>query len=505
MFYSLKNKRKLDFDSLNDKKDLIAILKERAKQLKNSAEFTSSILKNTAIQRSFINIEKLIQELENVKTTVTSDTKTAVKEPCFNSTERISDDHLFQIFLEIAWYLVHPDKLPSEIQCEWLNLIKKMDTLRLGDIIEDIRQTNERNISNVRTNAFNYFKKINIGEIAKADTLKNALDKAKRVALDIQGDNSNKEIKTRLKSLLNILEMKKYLSNDLRLDEDRMKIIDASASSNIQRTMPSNPMKGGTTNALGKPLRTAMMPIYDYFKVVYDPIYSFLDTSLSNYINHNTTNKRISLPQLTTILHICNNLSGEGIYRVTNVDGEILQFIRTLLSDTDMYLSKLQENKDKNTFNRQLFKLPRVRLTSLMNKFLNSSSYKNPDDIIYIQFFIVGGNARLLDESEFKSDDVLFEAINDFFRNSDLFIHCTKSDNVSENINMNATYEIDYNTIDVGNNLIKIDNLPNNYFNKHKDDKLYLDELLSISPYIVCNDAEIALCIFILSKYLLPV
>jgi hypothetical protein len=49
LFLSLKDKGKLRFDSPEDKIELINILKKRAKQLEQSKEFTSSLLKNTVL------------------------------------------------------------------------------------------------------------------------------------------------------------------------------------------------------------------------------------------------------------------------------------------------------------------------------------------------------------------------------------------------------------------------------------------------------------------------
>ena len=85
----------------------------------------------------------------------------------------------------------------------------------------------------------------------------------------------------------------------------------------------------------------------------------------------------------------------------------------------------------------------------------------------------------------------------------DLYIVCTKSENIKENIPMNM-YEIDYDTIDVGETGIKIDNIPTNYFNKNKKPEHYLEKLVNVLPYVVFNDAELALSILILFKELMP-
>ena len=97
----------------------------------------------------------------------------------------------------------------------------------------------------------------------------------------------------------------------------------------------------------------------------------------------------------------------------------------------------------------------------------------------------------------------VFKAVNEFFAPTDLYILCTKSDNVKENIPMNM-YEIDYDTIDVGETGIQIDNISNNYFNKNKKPELYLENLVTLLQYVVFNVAELELSILILFKELMP-
>lgn len=525
MFFSLKNKKKLAFDSEKDKSDLITILKKRAKQLKASSEFTSSVLKNTIFQRSYINIEKLVQDLEGAEYKQASEFKLPNIDilPCTKAkkyVKQIPDTQLFQMILEISWYLLHPESVPSNIQCSWAKLIKQLDTLRLGDIVSNIRQAEEAKGIEPSKDAYNYFKKINLENFVKSNSLESALDQVKKTALDAQGDNASKQMKDRLRMLLDILEIKKYLADDLPVDEDRLKIIDVPASDKIKKSMPSNPMRGGAAKALEQPIGIAMKPMYDYFKAVYDPVYTLLDKTLTQYPKNSEDAKMVVIPQLTTILHICNNLSPSetteggsntyGIYRITNVDKEIISFFNNMLASTNGYVSKFAEDKDKNIFNRQLFELPKVRLSSLLNNFLNSSTYKDPKSIPYIQFFTVGSNMELMTKDKFinpKSPELsepVFEAVNNYFVKDDLYILCTKSENISENIPMNL-YQIDYDSIDISETGMKIDNIPNNYFNKNKVPELHLEKLVSLLPYVVFNDAELALSIFLLFKYLLPV
>jgi len=496
MNLSVRGKNKLVFDSSEDKNELIKILKKRATILKTSNSFTSSTLKNEIFKRSYLYIQKLIMDLEgsNGKSIKVDDEAcTAAKKEI----KEISDDHKFQMILEMAWYLLHPDKVPSEVGCDWAKLVKELERLRMGDIVQSIHDAEIKSGIEPSKNALNYFKKINLQTVVKKDTIKNALDQAKELATEIQDETANESVKKRLKLLLDILEMKKYLSNKFTVNTDGMKIISTSEERNtIDKSMITNPMKGG---ALVIPLGMAMKPLFDYFKVVYDPIYSFLEESIIEYKKTN----QIVIPQLTSLLHICNNIKPDtyGVYRITNVDKELLSFIKFMINITSQHIDKFANDVDKNTFNKQVFKLPKVRLSSISDVALITTNkiYKDPTKLPLTQFFVMGANINYLSKSVLKEDTNT--AIKDFYNENNIYITYAESEKIPINV-----YDIDYSKVDVNNNTNKIDNLPNNYFNKNKDNltDLYFDALLDITQYTVYNDAELALSIFIAFKELMP-
>ena len=520
LYISLKGKKRLVFEDPKEKAELIAILRKRAKKIESSNEFTSSTLKNTLLQRSYLNIQRLIQELEGpdykgFKFPSLPD----ISLPCTKAKKyirTIPENRLYQLILEIAWYLLHPDDVPEKVKCDWAKTIKQLDTLRIGDLVINEKQ-NGNNVS-----PSNYFKRINLSSVVKSKTLVNALDQAREMAQQIEGTTANDNMKERLQTLINILEIKKYLSDDLPVDKDRVKIIDVPAATSISNSLISNPMKGGAGagagKALDKPLGIAMSPLFNYFKVVFDPVYSLLESSIDTY-SKKTDIQKVMIPQLTTVLHICNNLNPSetttsglntyGVYRIKNVDETLIAFMNNMIASTDTYVSSVGDDAKRNIFNRQLFHLPKVRLSSLLNKFVDPTKYSDPDSIPYIQLFTVGGNLRLIEKDKFMNStkpemtEEVFKAVNEFFAPTDLYILCTKSDNVKENIPMNM-YEIDYDNVDVGETGIQIDNISNNYFNKNKKPELYLENLVTLLPYVVFNDAELALSILILFKELMP-
>jgi hypothetical protein len=236
LYFKKTPKNKFKFASVEDKNNLIIILKNRLKSLKNSIEFNSSIIKNIVFNRFYLNIEQLIKYIE----TPSSTSVNANNESCIIAKKEIkemSSNVKFQMILEMAWYLLHPEMVPSEVGCKWAKMIKDLDRLYLGDIIKEIHQAQEKLSIEPSKNAFNYFKKINLETVAKKETITNALEQAKKLAIDTQSETAAEDVKKRLTLLLNILQMKKYLSKDQSIDEDRMKT--------IERSMITNPMKGG--------------------------------------------------------------------------------------------------------------------------------------------------------------------------------------------------------------------------------------------------------------------
>ena len=68
--------------------------------------------------------------------------------------------------------------------------------------------------------------------------------------------------------------------------------------------------------------------------------------------------------------------------------------------------------------------------------------------------------------------------------------------------NMN-TYEINYDEVKISETGLKI-STPENYFSKNKNPEIFLEDVTSLTPYVIFNDAELALCIFAAFKQLMP-
>jgi hypothetical protein len=512
MGFSLQPKRHLKFDSPEDKQMLVTILKHRAAQLKASEEFSSSVLKNTMFQRSYLNIQKLIQQLTDAglkKDDIVK--KTPESDKCAKAIKQIPEDKLFVMLLEIAWYLLHPNDIPKDIQCTWAELIRGLDTLHLNDIVEEIKKTAPPTNDG---KPINYFSKAGL-DFVKKPKFENALQMIHEYTKKMDGNDVNNEMKKRLEILLKVLIMKKYLDNASPITNNTGKI--------LSNTLITNPMRGGAGKTIDRPLGLAMVPFFDYFKAVFDPIYSFLEGILLARVPKNDI-KTATIPQLVTLLHICNNLKPKetpaidansyGMYRITNIGDDILGFFRDMLGATRGHIDNVLVGKTEQ-FNKQIFNLPKVRLTSLI-----TSETTPVNTIPYNRFFVLDNNFTLK-----GGEGKEVEELKNFFKPEYLYILCTNPKNdetVNIDIPMNL-YEIDFEDVNVNlDGLPKISVFDSMFSNSKQKEAnggagtsvgtnagarpldYKLDNFIDITPNVDYNEAELALSIFILFKQLMP-
>jgi len=493
----------ISFTTIDEKRELINIIKKRIEQLKTSEEYGSNLIKNISIRRYRMNLLEILQKLDG-------DTKVKTKVPI----KKLNDNEIFQMILQMGWYLAHPEQVPGEIENEWAKIVEDLSvrSTRLGDIVEKIKRAETEKGLLPEESSYNYFKRIDMGKVVKKDTIQGALDEAKEMALDRESEQEKKTVVERFKTLIQVLQLKGYLDESLPKSKNGVNMIN---ESELKAKLPVNPMSGGNQSILSLPLGQAMLPLFDYFKVMYDPIYSFLQ-------NASQSPKKKLFPQLITMLHICNtfylntdkNVSKNkyGVYHIKNIPGELRTFFKDQLKATTLYLSELTQKEQKDTFKQQLFKLPKVRLSSLITNTGDPARSSSQNSIPYIQFLLAGTNLTVPDLATFKKktnqrfDSKIQEQLTKLFTDDELFLIYTDSLNSFEYIPMKL-FEIDYNTVSITENIIPI---LEDYSKEFKDitemekETLYLDQLCDIDPYVTYNDAELALSIFIALKERMP-
>ena len=517
MYYS-NGTRTYAFDNNEDRTELIDILKKRSKQLIQSNEFSSSLLKNASFQRVLLNLQAILQELEgsSLKPTQPASNKNV------EYITSLSKETIAQLILELSWYLLHPDKVPRDTSREWATIIKKLDQLRVADFVDRIHTIEKNKTISPLGSPLNYFQRINVGKTAQSN---NALEEAVQMATQIEDTTLQESLQDRLKMLVEILQAKKYLQNSLPTNTDGF-VINASTIKKLKNQIGSNPLaenapepapepaqKGGTNTTIDRKWSIAMQPLFTYFKGTFDPVYGFIDETVREW-NRTTKNRNI-IPSVLLLLHLCQQIhpseSSEGglptygVYRVDNIPSTLLSYVNHLLKQTDAYATAMPD-EEKNAFKEQIIKLPNVRLTTLLSPSAKPTAFKDPESFPYIQLCTVGGNITIpsketfLDSDHPKLTEQAHIAVTDFFRPECLYVIVTKGSQTRDALPTHA-HTIDFTKVDVEDTTIPIETLPDTYFStKHTETELYLENLVELKEYVYCNDAELALSILIAYK-----
>jgi hypothetical protein len=509
-------KRTFHFDLPGEKEALIAVLEERARRLLASNEFSSSVLKNTVLTRAYNGIQDILQHLKGA--VINNEANESKESKSKKSVQPVDEDKLLQFILQLAWFMLHPDKAPKALQEEWTSMMKEMETLRLGDIASQIRKFRENKGLPV-ARPLNYFQKMNLGAIVKQPTIQNALDEAKKMAMGIDDTVSKEDMAKRLKALLHVLQTKKYLNSTFQFDESRLNVIDTSTLPSLQTKLMTNPIHDDKSKKLDRPLGVAMKPLFDYFDVMFDPVYGFVRSVVLSYLHKNDsiTGKNL-IPHLLTLLHVCRHLSptegGEsgsatyGVYELANVDDETLSFVQMLLGETRMKVNQLNTDKTaKNAFQSQLTSLPNVQLSMAIPK----GFFGGDDDTLkkpaYISFYIVDENLTVPTLQSYLKTGVftasLHEEVGSFFQPRRLYM--TYSNDAKD---VPVRFQrIDMSQVSMDSTDIPVTQVP--FANKDHETLItskhyHLDDLVDMDPYVICTLAEITMSVWIAFQERMP-
>ena len=436
---SKKEQQKM-IESGDDKDKLIKILESRADRLLNSISIKGPIVTVIPLQKSHNKLLELIREIKEYKSSDIPNT-TNINNSVINIME-IDEDHLIECILEMSWLLLDTES-DTQNKDVWSKYIKDFDKIRLQDIIKLVKKRGMKP-HRIPTNYF--------------DTIINNMPEANK---------ENKEnIKERIEILLNIIILKRYYDMGKSHEKNENK---------------DTLMYGGAhVTIFNKPIGNVMNPIFEYFKVLYDPIYTFLEGSISSYIlhkNHLHKIKNVIIPSLLTLHHICNNIKKYGAYRIINMDDDVISFINHIIHDT--------KNADV-AFNDKIFQLPKIYLSTLLYK---SNIHEYPNTLHNIQLYT--GNNITFNNSKNTS---IFNEITSFFNKNNIYLVHTNSTNIPINL-----YEINFNKVDMYSQHIVSKKLNNNYLNT-KTPRLFLNSVMSLHNNF--NNALITLSIFIAFKEL---
>jgi len=229
-------------------------------------------------------------------------------------------------------------------------------------------------------------------------------------------------------------------------------------------------------------------PLFDYIRVLFDPIYSILQRP--------EFEMDITLITIIPLLHACMNIKLPGIYRVLNIDPDVKTCIDNMLGATQQYLSTLTKPESKKQFLEQLRILPRMHLTSLIGPSSNSNHYKDPSTLPSIQFLSLGVNFMVNEEKKEELPDGFFDENSLYLSNTPETSTTNKlkglfSSNSNKKIKL---YTLDWNTIKASKPSLDLQN----------DKKEINPDTLEINPEVLFNDSELFLKTIMIVHHIFP-
>ena len=479
-----------------DKVDLKAIIEARITSLQESVKHSNQSIKNMQFVKYHDNLKNLIKEID--ATTATTST-TSLSDLQGRIVGKFSKKRVYYVLMELAWYLLHPKEITTNSD-SWMKLLDAVETLNLGTFIKKIHETKPHDM------------RIDVDRVGEADKL----DKG------ISPPDASAELKKRLESILQLFVAQKYLKAPLKTN-DKGPLVNEKTIKELSGKLPESMISGGggnntssknNKNAMNvnsfkissESVANMMKPFYDFFKEKYDPITSVLSSELPD---------GLSLASLSKLLFICQKITSQspiqhGMYRITNIDPSIIEFLRTQLGLIQAYVNDASRtDEERKSFTDMAGFVPIVSIKSLLNKFGKSGHYTDPETIPTVRIMMTGMNIDpYVTKDDMKIDikddfqkEQIYQAATTFFTDQSIYLVCNEAKATHTSMNV---FEVNYLDVNVSKNEWKVNNMEENYFNKFKEPPLFLEDVMDVKSNIVYNHGMLALSMFIASEELLP-
>jgi len=482
----------------HEKKLLKDIIEERMASLETSSQHSNNSIKNMQFIKYYQNLKKLLKDIDAASVTTPT---TSIPDLQNHIIDKFKKERVYYILMELAWYLLHPTEIKSNSD-EWMKLLNTVETLDLGKFVESIHNSNEHSM------------KVDIDHVEKATVLN---------ASTLSKPDDSAELKKRLESILQLFVVRKYLKKPLR-ENAKGPLVNDETLGILKSSLP-RPMKGGANNMNvntaannknamnvnsfkinGESVANMMKPFYDFFKEKYNPITSVLSSELPD---------GLSLVALSKLLFICQKITSQspiqhGIYRITNIDPAIIEFLRTQLGSVQAYVNDANRtDEERKSFIDEAGIVPVVSIKSLLNRFGKSGHYTDPETLPTIRIMMTGMNidpytnkdAMKIDIKDDFQKEQIYQAATTFFTDQSIYLVCNEANATQTPMNV---FEVNYPDVNVSKNTWTLDVLEENYFNKFKEPLLDLETVMDVKSNIVYNHGMLALSMFIASEELLP-
>jgi hypothetical protein len=334
---------------------LIDILQARYNTLKAAAPLNNSVLSMMSVLPYMKNLESILITLKAklAKPAIRTEIQTTQRQTEQLREDFKSDENKLGTLLEFAYYMLHPEQVPTSIRSKWLEVVEELQRIRPERVVELIRDavaTGDEGTGE-RIEPFNYFQRLKLSNVATKPSIINSFEEAKKQIVENLQGKEQKRLTDRLKAVATILQIHGYLDTD--------KIDDLIKSANASATLE------GISAELITKIGYSLDPIFSYFEKVYDPTYKFLKQAVGNYVSSGKVIPVSGLMRLVGFSNIINSLAKislhryYGIIRLDNLDPSIIEFLRELNTSIDDKLKReVSIDTYKSEFFQQLVSLP---------------------------------------------------------------------------------------------------------------------------------------------------
>ena len=247
---------------------------------------------------------------------VTPDTSTIAKPSDLHTGLRKNNKQLFDAILRTAYYLANPSAVTdiSDIDhsavFQGFDNILKMFKGDLGTIVSNIQANPKLSQSVKNANPVNYFKRMKLTDVIDAS---GAIADGMAIATDQITDTQMEEVMSeRILDLLQVLNLQKYIDKKIITDLESLLRNKSAAPANVSKQfnilkarIQSGIQSDGVSDILNK-INISLNPVYAFYKSVYDPVYSFIQDTMTPKMDTYPFN------EMMRILDVCTTRYEKG-------------------------------------------------------------------------------------------------------------------------------------------------------------------------------------------------
>lgn len=326
---------------------VLKILEDREKNLSSALAINSkSEIAKVLTNRYLNNIREIIFKIKTSgeEPAIVEKKADISKDTLALKSELINDDTKFNLLLKIAWYMLHDDKISADGKKKWLAFIGEVKKNTEKIVIDNIGETLKEKTGQV-ISPLNYFERMKLTDVVTKDTLTDTFETAKQKIIEDLRSQEVDKLTNRLQGILAILQLHGYLEGKQVKDI----LDDATYITGLSNEIISN-------------MGYSLVPIFYYFKKVYDPAYSFINTVVKE-------NKDIPIDDLLHLVALGNYATStpiQGIVRIENVPDKVITFLKKFNDKLNEIVSEeVGSATKKQTMYQQLLSLPIMKKDSI--------------------------------------------------------------------------------------------------------------------------------------------